>query len=81
MILLDTNICVAHLNGDWNGHKKARRSAKSAGLKRPWFLQFLVALCASSWPSGILCILDIAPTLMKLYGLPVPSDMQGKVFV
>jgi len=26
-------------------------------------------------------ILDIAPTLLKMYGLPVPADMQGKVLV
>jgi predicted AlkP superfamily phosphohydrolase/phosphomutase len=23
-------------------------------------------------------ILDVAPTLLKLYGLPIPADMQGR---
>jgi predicted AlkP superfamily phosphohydrolase/phosphomutase len=31
-----------------------------------------------SWHDGQL--MDVAPTLLKLFGLPVPADMQGKAF-
>jgi arylsulfatase A-like enzyme len=71
VIASDHGELLEHFNGDLIGHKPLIVS------KEQFHVPFMIRSEREIGADGITCHLDIAPTVLELFGLEVPEDMEG----
>ncbi len=77
---LDSNTIVILASDNGGPWSRAKTTLYTSGIKTPFIIRWPKAIEANTVNKQLVSIIDLAPTMLTIAGIPIPSTFQGESF-